>query len=156
MDPQNLTYAEWHKIKRRQQNAETQRQKRARLKADQSANALVVTKALNSYPGHFQRATSEHALILAQFALKELHSLDVDAKRMCMEKFILHPLVRDFMPQYLLDLKTLKHQPEVIENIRSGIVDQCSGSWKSFVLEAKNIVIALASSQCISSAQGIK
>ncbi len=72
-----------------------------------------------------------------------------------MEKVVSHDILVGAMPPYLHDIKTLKHNLQLIENFRSRLREHLIGSWSSKLVMAKEIVCILVASRSRGSNKGI-
>jgi hypothetical protein len=60
------------------------------------------------------------------------------------EKFLGHLLIKGMLPSYCFDISTMKHNQEVVENLRDGLNIHLVGQHHSKLVFAKNIVCTLA------------
>lgn len=161
-------YADWYTKKRRAYHTLYQRQRRARLRAENAATVAAdetiaqeqgsnvgKIQDLTSYNRQFQKATASHSRNIALYTVQELSGLTVEAQQASIEKLLAHPLVRNIIPSYLSDVSIVKHQNEVIGNIKSGITTHCAGARKSEFLVAKNIVCTFALGQSVGSSTAV-
>jgi hypothetical protein len=71
------------------------------------------------------------------------------------EKLLGHLLVKGMLPSYYSNISIVKHNQEVVENLKDGLSFHLVGEHNSKLVVAKDIVYTLASSQSLSSGQGI-
>ncbi len=59
-------------------------------------------------PRYVRKMTTKHARNLALFIVNQLKDRTLEYQHIVMEKFINHPLMKDFLPPYLQDIAILK------------------------------------------------
>lgn len=74
---------------------------------------------------------------------------------MVLEKVISHPLLKEMVRACLCDFSTIKHNDEIVKNLKSGMLAHLVGVHPSHVVMAKYIVSTLASSQSNTSNRGV-
>lgn len=166
MDPRMIGYAEWYKNKRRADNTECQRARRARANAEKAASLAeeyqivqqaesTMRKTLERYSRQFQKESATHSRNIAIFTVKELAGLSEEAQRVAIEKFISHPLVERMLPQYLSNLTSVKYEHKVLCNIKAGMTTHCKGAKKDERIVAKDIVCTFAAGPSMGSSRGV-
>jgi hypothetical protein len=68
-----------------------------------------------------------------------------------MEEVVGRELLNINVPPYMHDVKKLKHNQQLIENLRSGLSNHVIGHWFLKLVLAKNIVYTFVSFQSIGS-----
>ncbi len=68
-------------------------------------------------------------------------------KNTILEKVVSHDIFVDVVPPYLHDIKTLKHNLQLIEKLRSRLGEHLIGCWSSKLVMAKEIVCTLVASR---------
>jgi hypothetical protein len=62
------------------------------------------------------------------------------------KKFLGHSLVKGMLPSYCSNISTVKHNQEVMENLRDGLSTHLVGECHFKLVVAKDIVCTLATS----------
>jgi len=73
--------------------------------------------------------------------------LELNVQQVIIEKFLIHPLMQNMLPNYLTNLQNLKAHAEVMSNLKYGITNHLIGQQKAQVAVAKGIICMLASGQ---------
>jgi hypothetical protein len=88
---------------------------------------------MNKYARKANQSTIATRRTLALLIRNFLKGFDVVVQNTILEKVISHDILVDAMPSYLHDIKTLKHNLQLIENFRSGLGEHLIGfqylSW---------------------------
>jgi len=92
---------------------------------------------------------------LALFIRNFFKGFDIVAHNTILEKVVSHDILVDAMPPYLYDIKTLKHNLQLIENFRSRLREHLIESWSSKLVMAKEIICTLVASRSRGSNKGI-
>jgi hypothetical protein len=81
---------------------------------------------------------------LAMFAFDKMKQLELNVQQAIIEKFLVHPLMQNMIPNYLTNLQCLKAHEEVLSDLKSGITYHLTNQQKAQVVVAKDIVCMLA------------
>ncbi len=88
------------------------------------------------------------------FSIEQMKGMDNILQQATLEKFIIHPLVKDMFLKYLKELDSIKCNLEILGNFKYGLTVHLLGFCK-IKLVAKDIICTLASNQTISSSRGV-
>jgi hypothetical protein len=80
------------------------------------------------------------------FAIDQIKDFDSNAQHVMLEQFLSHPLFNGMLPDYLVDLKCVKQNHEILSNMRVGTIEHLRGQRKFDLVVAKKIVCMLTSS----------
>ncbi len=79
------------------------------------------------------------------FIINFLNGFDIIAQHTIIEKVLSHDLLSDMLPFYLQDIKSLKQNKQLLENVHSGLIGHVISQRASKLASAKDIVCTFAS-----------
>jgi len=80
------------------------------------------------------------------FVVEQLKYLDCNTQKIVIENFLTHPLVKNMLPNYLVNIHCVKTNEKVISKLKTRMTNHLVGNPKSQIVVAKDIVCMLASS----------
>jgi Leucine-rich repeat (LRR) protein len=84
-------------------------------------------KSLNIYKNHMQKVTVEVSRKIAMFAFDKMKQFEINVQQVIIEKFFVHPLVQNTLPDSLTNLQCLKTHENLMSNLKFGITDHLIG-----------------------------
>jgi hypothetical protein len=72
-----------------------------------------------------------------------------------LEKFLSHPFINGMLLDYLVDLKCVKQNHEILSNMKTGITKHLKGQRKSDLVISREIVCILTSSSSNGNSKGV-
>ncbi len=99
---------------------------------------------LDSYKTKFQKVTVELSRNITMFVVEQLKNLDCNTQKIVIENFLIHPLVKNMLPNYLANIHCVKTNERVISNLKTKMIDHLVGNKKSQIVVARDIVYTLA------------
>jgi hypothetical protein len=116
---------------------------------------LASNKSKGEYLKDTQRHSIECARVMAISITEYLKDQNLGFQQLAMDKFLCHPLVKDFLPPYLENIANLKRRYDIVGNLKEAIAFHFIGAHQSNLIISKDIVCTLvASSQPMKSISG--
>ncbi len=107
---------------------------------------VLASKTLLCNKTQFQKITVDVSKKIVLFAVKQIKDFDSNAQHVMLEKFLSHPLFNGMLLDYLVDLKCVKQNHEILSKMKVGITQHLKGQRKFDLVVTKKILCMLASS----------
>jgi len=93
-----------------------------------------------------QKLSAELTRSITVYVVDKLSGYSKEFQQIMFEKFLGYLLVKGMLPSYCYDISTMKHNQEVVENLKDGLSTHLVGQHHSKLLVAKDNIFTLATS----------
>ncbi len=119
------------------------------------SSKVMASKSLHTFKCQTQKIIVDLSRKLTLFVFEHVKELEHSVQHIIIEKFLSHSLVQGMLLGYFLDMYHVKHNHDVVSNMKSNIMEHLTSQQKSQLVVTKEIVCMLASSSSIVNSPGV-